>query len=259
MARAKPAGVTSRHGGAGDPRVAPTRSARPQPRLAVRADSLSHQVYELLCRGIASGRYRPGERILEKQMAAQLGISRTPVREALLRLEADGVVVCNSRRSYNVGVLTVEGVREIYQTLAILEGASAAMAARRVSPADIRRLERYNRAMEVAARRNDLPGFGNWNRRFHDVFLAKVANRTLQRACDGIRARLYTFPVRHSSLAEWLRKSVEEHREIIRLARKGDAPALGRYFRDVHWSFTKNRRYIQDAFDRDGQAAIYLW
>lgn len=235
------------------------RRAPAQPRMVLRADSLSDQVYELLCRGIASGRFRPGERILEKELASRLDISRTPVREALLRLEADGVVVCNSRRSYNVGVLTVDGVREIYQSLAILEGAAATIAAPRVTPGDIARLERYNRAMETAARRGDLPGFGNWNRRFHDVFLVKAANRTLHHACDAIRARLYTFPARRSSMAEWLRKSVEEHRQIIRLARSGDAKALGGYFRDTHWSFSKNRRYIRDAFDRDGEAAIYLW
>jgi DNA-binding GntR family transcriptional regulator len=227
--------------------------------MSVRTDSLSHQVYEQLRRGIASGRFRPGERILEKELAGRLGISRTPVREALLRLEAEGVVVCNSRRSYNVGVLTVEGVREIYQTLAILEGAAAAMAAPRVTAGDIARLERYNRAMETAARRGDLPGFGNWNRRFHDVFLEKAANRTLHHACNAIRARLYTFPARRSSLAEWLRKSVQEHREIIRLARSGDAKALASFFHDTHWSFSKNHGYISDAFDRGGEAAIYLW
>src|SRR5688572_32054673 len=74
---------------------------------------------------IASGAFRPGQRILEKALAERLGISRTPIREALLRLEIEGVVLCTSRRSYNVRILTVEDVRQIYETLGILEGAAA--------------------------------------------------------------------------------------------------------------------------------------
>ena len=86
------------------------RSADP----ALRTESIADKVYALLRRDIAAGTFRPGERIMEKALAGRLGISRTPIREALLRLETEGVVVCNSRRSYNVRVLTVEDVREIY-------------------------------------------------------------------------------------------------------------------------------------------------
>jgi DNA-binding GntR family transcriptional regulator len=225
----------------------------------LRAESLSDQVYRLLREAIANGELRPGERILEKELAARWGISRTPVREALLRLETEGVVICNSRRSYNVAVLTVADVRDIYRTLAVLEGAAAAWAAPQIRPAELAALERFNRAMQQAARRGDLRDFGRWNRRFHDVFLERVGNRILHQTCDRIRALLYTFPVRPDSLRQWLEKSVAEHREIIRLLRAGQADRVGRYFRDVHWSFERNRQFIQDAFDRQGEAAVHLW
>ncbi|HWP99309.1 MAG TPA: GntR family transcriptional regulator [Vicinamibacterales bacterium] len=225
---------------------------------AVRAESIADKVYALLRQEIAGGAVRPGERIQEKVLAARLGVSRTPIREALLRLEAEGVVLCNSRRSYNVRVLTVQDVREIYDTLGILEGAAAAAATPRLQPEDLEELRRLNRLMAGAAARPDLRAFGEWNRRFHDVFLLRLDNRVLRETCTLIRGRLYTFPVRRRSLAAWLRKSVAEHRAIIRLAAAGKAEALGAYFRDVHWSYERNRRFIVDAFDRDGEPAIHL-
>jgi DNA-binding GntR family transcriptional regulator len=230
----------------------------PAPPL-VRAESIADKVYALLRREIASGAFRPGGRILEKALAARLGISRTPIREALLKLETDGVVVCNSRRSYNVRVLTVQDVRQIYETLGILEGAAAAAVAPRLTEADVRELRRVNQMMASAAAAPDLQAFGDWNRRFHDVFLLRLDNQVLRDTCNLVRAPLYTFPVRRQTLTDWLKKSVAEHRTIIRLAAAGDAAALGAFFRDVHWSYERNRRYITDAFDdRQGEAAVHL-
>ena len=227
-------------------------------RGGVAAESLADQVYTLLQRMIARGEFKPGERILEKKLAQALRISRTPVREALLRLEADGLVLCNSRRSYNVRVLTVADVKEIYDTVGMLEGAVVSAVASRITSEDLRLLREYNAEMEHAAASGNLQAFGQWNRKFHGVFLSKFENRTVREICDSVRRRLYAFPVRRSSLAEWLKKSVREHREIIRLAAAKDAQGLGTYFRDVHWSFEKNRRYIEDAFDRNGEAAIHF-
>jgi DNA-binding GntR family transcriptional regulator len=106
-------------------------------RQRVRTESLTYQVYKLLKQQIASGRFRPGERIYEKVLAQRLGISRTPVREALLKLETDGLVVCNSRRSYNVRSLTVADVKEIYQILGILEGSVAGLVAGQITLDDL--------------------------------------------------------------------------------------------------------------------------
>jgi len=225
---------------------------------AIRAETIADKVYVALRQDIATGLFRPGERILEKALATQLGISRTPIREALIRLETEGVVVCNSRRSYNVRVLSVADVREIYDTLGILEGAAARAVAARLTGDDLRQLRLFNKTMERAAAKADLPAFGQWNRRFHEVFLIRLDNHTLRETCNLVRGPLYTFPVQRRSLADWLRKSVREHRAIIRLATAGDGDSLGEYFRDVHWSYERNCRYVMDAFDRDGEAAVHL-
>lgn len=224
----------------------------------LRAESIADKVYALLRREIASGGFRPGQRILEKALAARLGISRTPIREALLRLEIEGVVVCTSRRSYNVRILTVEDVRQIYETLGILEGAAAASVTPRLTEADVSQLRQLNRLMADAASSADLQAFGELNRRFHDVFLRKLENGVLRDTCTLVRGPLYTFPVQRQTLADWLRKSVAEHRTIIKLAAAADAEGLGVFFRDVHWSFERNHQFITDAFDHRGEAALHL-
>ncbi|MGH9311003.1 MAG: GntR family transcriptional regulator, partial [Vicinamibacterales bacterium] len=75
------------------------------PLPAIRADTIADKIYARLRQDIAAGVFRPGARIHEKALASGLGISRTPIREALIRLESEGVVVCTSRRSYNVRTL----------------------------------------------------------------------------------------------------------------------------------------------------------
>lgn len=224
----------------------------------VRAETIADKVHAWLGREIAAGTYRPGERIHEKALAERLGISRTPIREALLRLETEGVVVCNSRRSYNVRILTADDVREIYETLGILEGAASAAVTGSLEAHHIEELERLNQMMTEAAAAPDLPAFGRWNRQFHHVFLDRLDNAVLRETCDHVRGPLYTFPVQPGTLAAWLGKSVAEHREIIRLAVARDATGLGAYFREVHWSYALNEGYITDAFDREGEAAVHL-
>jgi DNA-binding GntR family transcriptional regulator len=224
---------------------------------AVRAESIADKVYALLRGDIAAGTFRPGERIFEKALASQLGISRTPIREALLRLETEGVVICNSRRSYNVRVLTVDDVREIYETLGILEGAAASAVAGRLTREDLQDLRHFNRKMASAATDADLQAFGDWNRRFHEVFLQRLGNRTLWDTCNHVRGPLYTFRLHQQTLGRWLQKSVAEHRVIIRLAEAGDGPGMGAYFRDIHWNHDRNRRYITDAFDQQGEATVH--
>lgn len=214
----------------------------------IQSRSITEQVYEFLENEIVLGHLKPGERILEKDLCVRLGISRTPIREALLKLEVAGIVVCNSRRSYNVRTLTVADVEETFEILGILEGAVASSVAQAVTNGDLALLKEYNESMAEAGRRGDFHTYGAWNEKFHDVLISKYKNQSLRNLCDTVRRLLYTFPVRHGSLAEWIEKSVKEHEEIIRLAAAKDGPALGKFFRDVHWNHHDHSHYIEDAF-----------
>src|SRR5882672_3212345 len=203
----------------------------------IQAESLTDQVYSLLEQQIVEGRMKPGERIREKDLSQQLGISRTPIREALLKLEMAGVVVCDSRRSYNVRILTAVDVNEVFEILGILEGAAVASLTQEITERDLALLEQYNQKMAETSKTGDFHTFGAWNEKFHDVFLSKSKNRSLREVCDSIRRRIYVFPVHPGSVSHLIDQSVREHVEIIRLARAQDLAGLGAYFREVHWNY----------------------
>lgn len=214
----------------------------------LQAKSLTDQVYTLLERNISEGRMKPGERIREKDLSQRLGISRTPIREALLKLEMAGVVVCNSRRSYNVRVLTAVDVSEIFEMLGILEGAAVASLAREITEKELVLLEQYNQKMAETAKTGDFHAFGAWNEKFHDVLISKSRNRSLREVCDSIRRRIYVFPVRTGSLSSLIDQSVREHVEIIRMARAKDSAALGAYFSEVHWNYDSHLPYVEEVY-----------
>ena len=218
--------------------------------------SLAERAYDMLSLNIVQGKLRPGEQVFAKDLSLRLGMGRTPVREALLRLQNEGIIVCNSRHSYKVRILTPADIKEIYDTLGILEGAAAGAVPQIITPEDLTRLEEYNRRMRKIAASGDLSAFGRWNHEFHGVFLDRYGNRMLHNLCDSIRRQVYAYPVKGGSLPRWLEKSVREHREIIRLVRNNEGKQLEAYFREVHWSFSGNRKYIEDAFHPDGQTPV---
>jgi DNA-binding GntR family transcriptional regulator len=221
----------------------------------IRAESLTDQVYSLLEREIVEGRMKPGERIREKELAQRLGISRTPIREALLKLEMGGIVVCNSRRSYNVRTLTADDISEVFEILGILEGAAVASIQQKITEEDLALLRVYNERMAETAQTGDFHAFGAWNEKFHDVLLTKSRNHTLLEVCDSIRRRIYVFPVRPPAVSYLIDQSVREHLEIIRLAKSNEPAALGAYFRDVHWNYRVHLPYVEEVFSGSSTTA----
>lgn len=119
----------------------------PLPRIA------GQQAYARLRGLILDGILRPGERLLEERLAADLGISRTPVREALARLRSEGFLAGEGRRGLAVRQYTAEDVRDIYDFRALVEGHVAALAAERATPADVVRLSEANGRMRQGIER----------------------------------------------------------------------------------------------------------
>jgi DNA-binding GntR family transcriptional regulator len=222
----------------------------------IRSESLAQQAFAFLQKEITEGRMKPGERIVEKEISNRHGISRTPIREALLKLQMAGVVVCSSRRSYHVRVLTVADVKETYEILGILEGEVVGAAAQSITEDDLSLLKDYNQQMATTAHSRDFHAFGAWNEKFHDVLLSKHSNRSLRDLCDSVRRLLYVFPVRHSSFSQWIEGCVEEHEQIIRLAAAKDGPGLRSFFREVHWNHRSHSPYIEDAYAGEDPAPL---
>lgn len=154
-----------------------------------RAASLGDRVYELLREYLRSGKVTWGESLREATLATNLGVSRTPVREALARLASEGLVEAHGR-SFTVPTLTAEDLDNIYDLRVLLETEAVRQAAGEAK--DIREVKVALDAAERAYGRGDAEGFISANRRFRDAWLALVRNRRLVRMvelyADHVRA-----------------------------------------------------------------------
>jgi len=180
------------------------------------------RVYNALREGILSGAYGPGYRLVIDRIAEDNGVSTLPVREAIRRLEAEGLVVFRP----NVGALVTpadpQQFDESMRLLAVLEGYATAVAAPQLDAAALREIEAANTRMERAVAALDVLGIGNANREFHRLIVAHCGNAPLialledvGRRLDAIRRTVFThIPYRGTA-------SIDEHRRLIALIREG--------------------------------------
>ncbi|HSK99542.1 MAG TPA: GntR family transcriptional regulator [Rubrobacteraceae bacterium] len=150
----------------------------------------SSGVFERLRRMIIEGEYGPDERLIEEQLAERLGVSRTPIRQALTMLEAEGLVEIAPHRGAMVCSFSVEDVRDIYDLRAVLEGYAARRAARRISGEELGRLSELAEEMEGLAGRfseheEEIRRLVVLNQEFHGTIVVASRNRRLGRLLRG--------------------------------------------------------------------------
>src|SRR3712207_6626667 len=181
--------------------------------------SLVDGAYDALKNAIRNNVFAPGYQGSEQEIASQLGMSRTPVHEAIIRLQEEGLVRVLPRRGVVVCALSPEGMREIYGVIIALETASSELLAERPEGergpvAD--ELDGVNARMEAALAADDLVDWAGADERFHQLLVERSGNGRLARMFHTImdqshRARMLTLRLRPKPIA-----SVAEHREIGR-------------------------------------------
>jgi DNA-binding GntR family transcriptional regulator len=184
--------------------------------------ALYEEVAERLRARIFAHELAPGAWIDEQALAAQYGISRTPLREALKVLAAEGLVTLKPRRGCYVMEITERDLDEIFPLLALLEGRCAAEAARKASAADLRRLEALHAQLAAQAAQGDVDGFFETNQAFHLALQEIAGNRWLAQTIGDMRKVLKL--TRHDSLSSTgrLAASVAEHLAVLRALHKRD-------------------------------------
>lgn len=176
--------------------------------------------YERLLSEIATGALQPGDRLTETEIAERLQISRTPVREAIRQLEADGLVTHVPRAGATVRTLDYSEVMELYDIRAVLEGAAASFAARAASDIEIAELETIN--AELAAATDDGARAFELNRQFHMTLLDAARNRFLAKSMNTLQKTLMILGP--STLQETTRAeaAVDEHNAVLDALRARD-------------------------------------
>ena len=169
--------------------------------------------YERLCEEIRSGKLPPGSRLRETEIAERLAVSRTPVREAIRRLEADGLVDHLPRSGAVVRKLEYPELMELYEMRTVLEGTAARLAARAASPVELEELVAINDEMRAAAGRPEV--VIGLNRQFHKLLLDAARNRFLLRAMATVENTLLILGSSSMAKPDRAREAVDEHREVL--------------------------------------------
>jgi DNA-binding GntR family transcriptional regulator len=181
---------------------------------------LGGTAYDRILKAVVSGDYEPGARILEDEIAAQLSISRTPVREALRRLEDEGILIHEPHRGMTVVKLDFQMVQELYFVRDLLEGAAAARAARYATDADMALLEDLADREKLAAKSS--AAMAAHNTRFHHAIYAAAHNRYLLKTLSVLANPLALLSKTAFSSPERRTAAMAEHRRIFEAIRSRD-------------------------------------
>ncbi|WP_457632880.1 GntR family transcriptional regulator [Oceanithermus desulfurans] len=188
-----------------------------------RPNLVREAAYERLKRRILEGVLRPGARLSEPALAQALGVSRTPVREALQRLSQEGLVELRPGRGARVRVLSPREVEEVYEVRALIEGEAAARAAGRCDEAGLHRLEAALDALETADP-DDYAAQIAADERFHALLVAASGNRVLEQVFHDLDAAL-ALTRQFSRDLNQTPETRAQHRAIVSAIRAGDASA----------------------------------
>lgn len=218
--------------------------------MNINTQSLREQIYLYLRDGMQTGELAPGATLNLNEISQKLGISKTPLRDALLQLEAEGFVSILPRRGVMVNKLTLEDVREYYDILGALEASVVLDVFHQITPEHIDRMKKLNRDQKSALVREAYENYYRLNLEFHGVFLELGANRTLQRLITPLKQRLYDFP-RHRYNVDWEKSNCAEHDLFIDFIEAGDREGAARFMKYRHWSFTFQEKYIRKFYRKD--------
>jgi DNA-binding GntR family transcriptional regulator len=194
--------------------------------------ALYEQVAERLRVRIYAHELPPGGWIDEQALALEYGISRTPLREALKVLAAEGLVVLKPRRGCYVTQLSEQDIDEVFPVMAMLEGRVAELAAHRATSADFARLAAIHEELEKHAAANSADRFFEANQRFHTALQEIAGNRYLAQLIDDARKVIKLTRRDSLRLEGRLKQSLQEHREILEALRAKDAASARQSMHD---------------------------
>ena len=222
-------------------------SAQREAQLPLRRAQLSDEVAGHLRAAIMSGALRPGTFIRLDETAAKLGVSVTPVREALLKLRGEGMVQLEPHRGHVVLPLTRQDVDDIFWLQATIAEELAATAAQYITEADIDDLERITNALAAAVAVADTEAIAATEFAFHRAF--NHATGRIKLAWFLLHVARYMPLMVYAADPEWGSAAVENHRQLIAALRRRDTAAVVEH---THWQFTDGARRLTETLDHSG-------
>ncbi len=183
---------------------------------------LREVVCESLRDAIRRGVLKPGERLMEIQLAEELGVSRTPVREAIRKLELEGYVIMMPRRGTSVASMSIRDINELFEIRTALESLSNGLAAERITDEELESLQRLLVMIGGYVEEGNMDKIVEMDIEFHDLLYRAARNSRLVGIISNLREQLTRFRTLSMSYPGRLETTLEEHREIVEAIAEGD-------------------------------------
>ena len=203
-----------------------------------RFKTLKDHVYDYIEGKIRDGSLKANEKVNENDICEELDISRTPVREALIQLAAEGIIENQARRGFVIKQMKTEEVAELYEVIGVLDGLSAKRACTKLTERDLRNLSFYVDSMDLAIKTGNFDMFEKQQYEFHRLYQEKCGNSTLTDMLESTKNKILRkahVDDEEGAVREILFKTNEEHRMILELFYKRNGDELFRYLSQVHW------------------------
>lgn len=182
-------------------------------------------VFNTLRQAIIKGELKPGERLLEIQLAEQLGVSRTPVREAIRKLELEGLVVMMPRRGATVSGITKKHLQDVLEIRWALEDLAMRLACERMTQAQLTALKEQGGILEMKKDSDDAFELSDIDAKFHELIYQATNNPRLIQMLANLREQMYRYRLEYMKAKSKREKLLEEHRNIIHAIEMHDAEA----------------------------------
>ncbi len=197
-------------------------------------------VFESLREAIISGELEPGERLMEIQLAEEMGVSRTPVREAIRKLELEGFVVMIPRKGAYVASMSLKDITEVFEIRGVLEGLAASLAAERITDEELENLERLLVRLAKCKDENDIDTMITIDTEFHEILFQSSRNQRLSQIISHLREQIQIFRARTLSAPGRMKVALDEHKQIVEALGQRD-PEIARQIAISHIESAEGR------------------
>lgn len=179
-------------------------------------------VFNTLREAILKGELKPGERLMELQLASKLGVSRTPIREAIRMLEQEGLAVTIPRKGAQVAKMTEKDMEDVLQIREVLDELAVSLACDNMSNIEIRDLEEQMYQFENSIKLGDIKSLAQSDVNFHDVIYRATGNTKLITLLNNIREQIYRYRVEYLKDEKAYPTLTKEHRAIVEALKKNN-------------------------------------
>lgn len=188
-------------------------------------ETFQHQAYEYVKERIINLRYKPSQVITDTQVAQELNISRTPVREAFYRLENEGLLINEARRGWRVYSLSIDDIHELFDIKIALEGMLARCAAERATDEERTALKECFEQMQTAATEGDSETWLKCDFKLHDIIFAMAGNTRAERIVANLNDQWHRVRIGYATMRARMTTSTVEHEAFVKAIVEGDAQA----------------------------------